>query len=69
MRPTTDEMDVVHAIYLGELLEGVFRDESRERLVSVIAAMRDRDGIDGLILGGTELALTLTNRPTPASRS
>jgi aspartate racemase len=60
VRPTTDEMDIVHAIYLGELLEGVFRDESRERLVSVIAAMRDRDGIDGLILGGTELALILT---------
>jgi aspartate racemase len=65
VRPTADEMDIVHGIYLGELLEGVFRDESRARLVAVIAAMRDRDGIDGLILGGTELGLILTE-PTYA---
>ena len=62
---TPEEQDAVHAIYLGELVEGVFRDESRERLVAVIAAMRDRDGIDGVILGGTELALILTE-PTYA---
>jgi aspartate racemase len=58
--PSADEQETVHGIYLGELVEGVFRDESRQRLVEVIAAMRDRDGIDGVILGGTELALTLT---------
>lgn len=58
--PPADEQDTVHGIYLGELVEGVFLDESRARLVEVIAAMRDRDGIDGVILGGTELALTLT---------
>lgn len=58
--PTAEERDVVHAIYMGELILGEIRDDSRERLVAVIAAMRDRDAIDGLILGGTELALTLT---------
>lgn len=60
VRPSADEQDVVHDIYLGELVEGVFRDESRERIVAVIAAMRHRDGIDGVVLGGTELALILT---------
>lgn len=58
--PTPEEQDLVHRIYLGELVPGDFRDDSRAQLVAVIAAMRDRDGIDGLILGGTELALTLT---------
>jgi aspartate racemase len=58
--PTPDEQDVVHGIYMGELLLGEFRDDSRERLVAGIATMRDRDDIDGVILGGTELALTLT---------
>lgn len=58
--PTPDEQDIVHAIYMGELLVGDIRDDSRARLVKVIATMRDRDGIDGVILGGTELALTLT---------
>ena len=58
--PSPDEQDIVHGIYLGELVEGVVRDESRDRLVAVIAAMRDRDGVDGVILGGTELAIILT---------
>lgn len=63
--PTPNEQDAVHGIYVGELVLGEFRDDSRERLVELIAAMRDRDRIDGLILGGTELALTLTE-PTYA---
>ena len=58
--PMVDEQETVHSIYMGELLVGEIRDDSRARLVAVIAAMRDRDGIDGAILGGTELALTLT---------
>jgi aspartate racemase len=58
--PTPAEQDVVHGIYMGELLLGQVHDESRDRLVDVIATMRDRDAIDGVILGGTELALTLS---------
>ena len=58
--PAETELSVVHDIYLGELVEGVLLDDSRQRIVDVIATMRDRDGIDGVILGGTELALTLT---------
>jgi aspartate racemase len=63
--PTEDEREVVHTIYFGELVEGVVRQESREALASVVGAMRDRDGIDAVILGGTELALILTD-PTCA---
>jgi len=47
-------------VYLEELVRGVILDATRDRLVEIAAGMRDRDGIDGLILGGTELALTLT---------
>lgn len=53
-------------MYLGELVPGVVRDETRERLAAIIATMRDRDGIDGLVLGGTELPLIL---PEPANGS
>ena len=63
--PGREDQDTVHGIYFGELVEGVIRDESRERLVAVITSMRDRDDIDGVILGGTELALILTE-PTCA---
>lgn len=65
VRPTADERETVHGIYFGELVAGIIRDESRGTLTSVVAAMRDRAGIDALILGGTELALILTE-PTCA---
>ena len=58
--PTPDERKKVHAIYFGELVDGVIRDESRDALRKVVVAMRQRDGIDAIVLGGTELALIIT---------
>jgi aspartate racemase len=58
--PTPEERDYIHTKYFGELVRGVFLDETRDRLVEIVATMRDRDRIDGLILGGTELSLILT---------
>lgn len=49
----------VHELYVGQLLLGDFRDDTREELVSLIVHQRDREGIDGVILGGTELPLLL----------
>jgi aspartate racemase len=63
--PTAPERELVHGIYFGELVPGIVRDESRAALAQVVAAMRDRDGIDAVILGGTELALIL-REPTCA---
>jgi aspartate racemase len=63
--PTPEERELVHGIYFGELVAGVIREESRAALSAVVAAMRDRDRIDAVILGGTELALILTE-PTCA---
>ena len=58
--PRPDEQAIVHEIYFDELVQGVIRAESRAVLVDQVARMRDRDAIDGMILGGTELALILT---------
>ena len=63
--PTRAERDAVHEIYFGELVQGIFRDESRDALIAEVRTMRERDGIDAVILGGTELALILTE-PTYA---
>ena len=63
--PTAGERGLVHGIYFGELVAGVIRDKSRDALSAVVAAMRDRDQIDAIVLGGTELALILTE-PTCA---
>jgi aspartate racemase len=65
VRPTPEEQDVIHAIYFGELANGIFRDESRARLVAIVDAMRERDGIDSVILGGTELPLILHEASVP----
>jgi aspartate racemase len=65
IRPTPDERDAVHEIYFGELVEGIVRDQSRDALTDVVATMRVRDQIDAVVLGGTELALILTE-PTCA---
>ena len=58
--PEPAEREVVHAAYVGELVKAVFRDETRARILAVIDAFRTRNGIDGVILGGTELPLLLT---------
>jgi aspartate racemase len=49
----------VNAIYLSELLAGIIRPASRYRLIGIARQLRDRAGIEGLILGGTELMLIL----------
>jgi aspartate racemase len=63
--PIAEERGRIHEIYFGELVAGIIRDESRATLAAVVATMRDRDGIDAIVLGGTELALILTE-PTCA---
>jgi aspartate racemase len=57
--PVGNEQDFIHDKYMNELLVGTFRDDTRGRLIAIIEAMKQRDGIDGLILGGTELPLIL----------
>ena len=44
---------------MGELVKGVYRPETRERLLEIVGRMREDEGIEGVILGGTELPLIL----------
>jgi aspartate racemase len=50
----------VHDRYVGQLLKGDFRDDTRREFVSLVARLRDEEHIDGVILGGTELPLLLS---------
>ena len=59
--PNDKERAFIHDKYMNELFHGVIRDETRSDLVEIAATMKARDGIDGLILGGTELSLILTD--------
>ena len=58
--PSAADQEYVHTRYVGELVKGVFLSTTRDRLVAVVERLRRDEGIDGIILGGTELALILT---------
>jgi aspartate racemase len=57
--PDEDEQAYIHDKYLGELVKGIILPETRERLLTIVDQMKEQIGIDGLILGGTELSLIL----------
>jgi aspartate racemase len=58
--PNGEERAWVHNRYIGQLLKGDFRDETRDGVISVVRRLRDEENIDGVILGGTELTLLLS---------
>jgi aspartate racemase len=49
----------VHEAYVNELLKGDFRDDTRERVIALVARLAEEHEVDGVILGGTELPLLL----------
>lgn len=57
--PDAAERVYIHAIYVDELLQGQFRDETRDALLGLIARYAEAGRIDGVVLGGTELPLLL----------
>ena len=59
--PRADEQEYIHEKYMGELVKENFLAETRERILAIIQRMKDEDGIEGAILGGTELPLLLRN--------
>jgi aspartate racemase len=57
--PRAEEQDYIHDKYMNELVEGVFLPLTRASLLAIVERMSAQDGIEGLILGGTELPLIL----------
>lgn len=57
--PAPDEQDYIHDKYLNELVPGILLPETREHLLGIVDRMKAEQGIEGLILGGTELPLIL----------
>ena len=63
--PSSGDRDDVHDKYINELVAGQFLADTRRGFVAAIDRMRERDGIDGVILGGTELPLLLRDVAYP----
>ena len=58
--PREADRSWLHERYVGELLKGDFRDDTRGGVISLVSRLRDEESIDGVILGGTELPLLVT---------
>lgn len=57
--PTEDEQAYIHDKYMDELVNGIFLSKTRQGLLEIVERLRRREGIEGVILGGTELPLIL----------
>lgn len=61
--PSPEEQDYVHDRYMGELVRAVFRPETRERILAIVDRLAKHEGIQGVILGGTELPFLFREGP------
>ena len=57
--PQPQEQYYIHEKYLGELVPGILLPETRKGLLAIARRMKAHDGMEALILGGTELPLIL----------
>jgi aspartate racemase len=57
--PNEQEQAYIHDKYMTELVKGVSRPETRERLLAIVERMKTEAAIDAVILAGTELPLIL----------
>lgn len=57
--PQADEQTYIHDKYMSELVKGILLPETRQGLLAIADRLKEQEGIDGLILGGTELPLIL----------
>jgi aspartate racemase len=57
--PEPDEQAYIHDKYMNDLVHGIILPETHDRLLGILDGMKERDGIEGLILGGTELSLII----------
>lgn len=57
--PDESERAFIHEHYEGEMIRGVFREDVRDRVVSIVDRLRATEHVDGVLLGGTELGLLL----------
>ena len=57
--PSSDEQAYIHDKYTTELLQNIFSPRTGEAMLRIVERLIERDRIDGVILGGTELPLLL----------
>jgi aspartate racemase len=62
--PNEREQQIVHEKLMNEIELGIFTEATRQQILSVVMNMRERNDIDAVILGCTELPLILSDDAT-----
>jgi aspartate racemase len=57
--PTDPERQLIHQSYIGELLKNQFLPETKAAILRIAQRMKDGDGVEAIVLAGTELPLLL----------
>lgn len=57
--PESKEQDIVHTKYMTELVLNRIIPETKQQLIKIVRNLIEKQSIEGLILGGTELPLIL----------
>jgi len=58
--PDTRDKDFIHEKYMTELLFNKIIPETKKELIRIVRELKEKESIEGLILGGTELPLILS---------
>jgi aspartate racemase len=64
IRPTSDEMDTIHNTYLELLQKGEGTEGQRRNLTAIAHTLLQRDGVDAIVLAGTDLGLLFNEKNT-----
>jgi aspartate racemase len=57
--PEPEDQEIIHHKYMSELVASIYLPETRDRMLAIARHLQERENIDGLVLGGTELPLLL----------
>jgi aspartate racemase len=64
VRPKLDEVELIHAVY-GELLrDGRGSEEQHRKLTTLARTLENRDGVDAILIAGTDLSLLFNEANT-----
>jgi len=63
--PAEKEREYIHRAYLGELLKNQFLPQTRTEILQIAQRMKNEDGVEAVVLAGTELPLLLRDSGSP----
>ncbi len=63
--PNENDQDYIHEKYMEEFVKGIFHENTKKELLIIASKLKESQGIEALILGGTELPLILKETDNP----